>query len=445
MTAPDARAEPPIRLANEFTEVVVERVQTRNGARLRISVPSSGHQILLCPLELEALTWQDHELFSRLLQTPHGPEDGSPADAFAGTPGLMGWLEGKRALVVGAGSGIGRAVLEAFRSEGAQVAALELDEAKAERLAAELPGCVVSQGDATSLADARAAVRAVTDAFGGLDVLVNCVGIFDFYRSLADIADDQLDAAFDEVFAVNVKSQLVCVRAALPELRRAGGSVVLTVSTSGFYPGRGGVLYVASKFAVRGCVIALAHELAPEVRVNGVAPGGTLGTELTGPRSLGLADHVLDAAPGREEDLRRRTPLRVALTGEDHAGSYVFLASDRARGITGTVVHSDGGVGVNNAGPAKLAFQPGGALAHLDEAVPFARRSTRWGAGRGPSGGGAPLQDAGLGLLKPPSFGLLTAMVVTAQRTVPTYADLCISVTVQQSGHDKLRELQGKA
>jgi hypothetical protein len=67
-----------IRLANEFTEVVVERVQTRNGARLRISVPSSGHQILLCPLELEALTWQDHELFSRLLRTPHGPEDGSP-------------------------------------------------------------------------------------------------------------------------------------------------------------------------------------------------------------------------------------------------------------------------------------------------------------------------------------------------------------------------------
>ena len=258
----------------------------------------------------------------------------------------MAWLDGKRALVVGAGSGIGRAVLDAFRSEGAQVAALELDEAKAERLAAELPGCVVSQGDATALADSRAAVSAVTDAFGGLDVLVNCVGIFDFYRGLADIADDQLDAAFDEVFAVNVKSQLVSVRAALPELRRAGGSVVLTVSTSGFYPGRGGVLYVASKFAVRGCVIALAHELAPEVRVNGVAPGGTLGTELTGPRSLGLADHVLDAAPGREEDLRRRTPLQVALTGKDHAGSYVFLASDRSRGITGTVVHSDGGVGV---------------------------------------------------------------------------------------------------
>ena len=258
----------------------------------------------------------------------------------------MGWLDGKRALVVGAGSGIGRAVVTTFHAEGARVGALELDQAKARRLATEMPDCVVSRGDATSLADARAAVRVVTAALGGLDVLVNCVGIFDFYRGLADIDDDQLDAAFDEIFAVNVKSQLVSVRAALPELRAASGSVVLTVSTSGFYPGRGGVLYVASKFAVRGCVIALAHELAPEVRVNGVAPGGTLGTELTGPRSLGLAGQVLGATADREQDLRRRTPLQVALTGADHAGSYVFLASDRARGITGTVVHSDGGIGV---------------------------------------------------------------------------------------------------
>ena len=67
--------EPVIRLANEFTEVVVQRVRTRNGARLRISVPSSGRQIMLCPLELEALTWQGHELFSTLLKTPHGPEE----------------------------------------------------------------------------------------------------------------------------------------------------------------------------------------------------------------------------------------------------------------------------------------------------------------------------------------------------------------------------------
>ena len=64
-----------IKLGNEFTEVVVEPVRTRNGMRLRIFVPSSGRQIMLCPLELEALTWQGHEVFSALLSTPHGPED----------------------------------------------------------------------------------------------------------------------------------------------------------------------------------------------------------------------------------------------------------------------------------------------------------------------------------------------------------------------------------
>jgi hypothetical protein len=69
-----------IRLANEFSEVAVDLVQTRNGARLRISVPASGREILLCPLELEALTWQDHDFFARLLATPHGPEDDSPED-----------------------------------------------------------------------------------------------------------------------------------------------------------------------------------------------------------------------------------------------------------------------------------------------------------------------------------------------------------------------------
>lgn len=76
--------DPVIKIANEFTEVEVDRVRTRNGMRLRIFVPSSGRQILLCPLELEALTWQDHGLFSHLLATP-----GGPADAAGGSPDVI--------------------------------------------------------------------------------------------------------------------------------------------------------------------------------------------------------------------------------------------------------------------------------------------------------------------------------------------------------------------
>jgi NAD(P)-dependent dehydrogenase (short-subunit alcohol dehydrogenase family) len=265
---------------------------------------------------------------------------------------VTGWLDGRRALVVGAGSGIGRAVVDAFRGEGAQVAVLERDTAKCEKLALEIPGLPVVAGDATTRAANEAAVAAAVDAFGGLDVLVNCVGIFDFYRGIGELDADRIDDAFDEMFAVNVKSHIHSVKAALPALRESRGSVVLTESTSAYHPGRGGVLYVSSKFAVRGLVTALAHELAPEVRVNGVAPGGTVGTDLRGLGSLGLADRSLGTTPDRAAELAGRVPLRVALSGADHAWSYVFLASERSRGITGDVIHPDGGIAVK-AGSAR--------------------------------------------------------------------------------------------
>jgi 2,3-dihydroxy-2,3-dihydrophenylpropionate dehydrogenase len=262
---------------------------------------------------------------------------------------MPAWLDAKRALVVGGGSGIGRAVCEAFVAEGARVAALERSPAKCEQLRDELPGLVVVEGDATMPGDDRRAVDAAVAAFGGLDTLVNCVGVFDFYRGLSELDDDELTVGFDELFRSNVLSQLLVAKAALPALRtaRAGSSITLTVSTSGFYPGRGGVLYVGSKFAVRGLVVSLAHELAPTIRVNGVAPGGTLNTDLRGPAAFGLGERRLDDEPDRAEQMKRRTPLAVALDAADHAASYVFLASDRARGITGSFVHPDGGMSVS--------------------------------------------------------------------------------------------------
>ncbi|CAM4434748.1 Cis-toluene dihydrodiol dehydrogenase [Mycobacterium basiliense] len=260
------------------------------------------------------------------------------------------WLDSKRALVVGAGSGIGRAVLDAFRAEGAKVAVLEHDRAKCDRLRHELPQVPVIEGDATTRSANAHAVATAVQAFGGLDILINCVGVFDFYRGLTDIDADNLDAAFNEMFRTNVLSHLQSVKAAIPALRReAGSAIVLTESTSSFYPARGGVLYVSSKFAVRGLVAALAHELAPQIRVNGVAPGGTLNTDLRGLTSLGLDAIRLDDTPDRASDLAARTPLKVALTGEDHAWSYVFLASDRSRGITGETTHPDGGFGLSDA------------------------------------------------------------------------------------------------
>ncbi|MFT4286006.1 3-(cis-5,6-dihydroxycyclohexa-1,3-dien-1-yl)propanoate dehydrogenase [Nocardioides sp.] len=256
-----------------------------------------------------------------------------------------GWLKDKRALVVGGGSGIGRGVVDAFLAEGARVGVLEVDRAKCDSLSGRLPEVVVTRGDAVTAAANEEAVASVVGRFGGLDVLVSCVGIFDFYRPLAEIDVEDLDAAFDEMFAVNVKSMLHSVKAATPALRASRGNIILTESTSAYAPGRGGTLYVASKFAVRGLVTTLGYELAPEVRVNGVAPGGTLATDLRGLARLGLSDRRLDG-PDRAAELAGRNPLGVALSGADHAWSYVFLAADRARGISGRVVHSDGGMGI---------------------------------------------------------------------------------------------------
>ncbi|GFG96711.1 3-(cis-5,6-dihydroxycyclohexa-1,3-dien-1-yl)propanoate dehydrogenase [Mycobacterium timonense] len=272
---------------------------------------------------------------------------------------MAGWLEGKRALVVGAGSGIGRAVVDAFRDEGAKVAALERVREKCAALRGQLPDVPVVEGDATAYEANERAVAAAVNAFGGLDTLVNCVGIFDFYKGIGDIDPHDLPGAFDEMFRTNVLSHLQSVKAAIPALRdEAGSSIVLTESASSFYPGRGGALYVSSKFAVRGLVSALAHELAPGIRVNGVAPGGTLNTDLRGLGSLGLSDTRLDDSPGRAGEVAARTPLHVTLTGEDHAFSYVFLASDRSRGITGETVRPDGGFGLGAPKSDPIRTQP---------------------------------------------------------------------------------------
>lgn len=258
----------------------------------------------------------------------------------------MRWLEEKVALLIGGGSGIGRAVVDEFRVEGARVAVLELSGHKCEELDSLGPDVLAIEGDATLLADQKRAVAETVREFGKLDTLATFVGLFDYYKPLQDIPEEALSASFEEMFATNVESCLVAAKASLGELEESNGNIVFTVSTSGFYPGRGGALYVPSKFAVRGLVIQLAHELAPCVRVNGVAPGGTMGTDMRGLKALDLHEQALGDQPDREATLVARTPLQVAMYSKDHAGAYVYLASDRARGLTGVIINSDGGMGV---------------------------------------------------------------------------------------------------
>jgi NAD(P)-dependent dehydrogenase (short-subunit alcohol dehydrogenase family) len=256
----------------------------------------------------------------------------------------MGRLDGQVALVTGGGSGIGRAVVARFVEEGARVAVMERVAARADALRTEFgPKVVGVPGDASDLADNKRAVAETVAAFGQLDVFVGNAGIFDVYARIAELADDALTRAYDELFGVNVRGCIYGAKAALPALRQTGGSIIFTASVAGLNSGGGGALYTASKHAVVGLIRELAVELAPDIRVNGVAPGGTM-TDLRGLATLGSDDRSQFADPAIEERLRGGNPLRLALQPEDLAGAYVFLASRRdARGVTGTIVTVDGG------------------------------------------------------------------------------------------------------
>jgi len=255
----------------------------------------------------------------------------------------MGWLDGQVALVTGGGSGIGRAVVVQFIEEGARVGVMDRVASRAAELRAEFGDKILPlAGDVSRLADNSDAVAATVEAFGRLDVFVGNAGVFDVYAPILDFPEERLSAAFDELFGVNVKGVLFGAKAAYPELQKTGGSIVLTASVAGANSGGGGALYTASKHAVVGLVRQLAVEFGPGVRVNGVAPGGTM-TDLRGLKTLHQEGSSQFATPGMAERLASGNPLQLALQPDDIAGAYLFLASKSARGITGTIVTVDAG------------------------------------------------------------------------------------------------------
>jgi NAD(P)-dependent dehydrogenase (short-subunit alcohol dehydrogenase family) len=256
----------------------------------------------------------------------------------------MSRLDGQVALVTGGGSGIGRAVVARFVEEGARVGVMERVASRAEQLRAEFGDAVIGiAGDVSLIDDNRRAVAETVSAFGQLDVFVGNAGVFDVYAAFADLTEEAIAQAYEELFGVNVRGCIFGARAALPELRKTAGSMIFTASVAGLNSGGGGALYTATKHAVVGLIKELAVELGPDIRVNGVAPGGTM-TDLRGLATLHQDDSSQFANPAIADRLRAGNPLRMALQPDDLAGAYAFLASRRdARGITGSIITVDAG------------------------------------------------------------------------------------------------------
>jgi NAD(P)-dependent dehydrogenase (short-subunit alcohol dehydrogenase family) len=253
----------------------------------------------------------------------------------------VGMLENQIAVIVGGAGGIGRAVVARYLVEGAAVLAVDRDAGRVAALKRDLAHDRLHTltADATSWETSVQMVDEAVRRFGGLDVLVSCVGIYDHAVRLVDIPGARLAQAFDECFRGNVGSLLLNIRAAIPQLAARQGRVVVTGSFASYRTSGGGVLYTAAKHAVRGLVSQLAFELAPKIRVNGVAPG-VAPTVMAGLGTLGQIprDSLL---PGTHEQL----PLEAIPATEAYGAIYALLGSASDSSVmTGSMVVADSGL-----------------------------------------------------------------------------------------------------
>ena len=247
-------------------------------------------------------------------------------------------LEGRVALVSGAGSGIGQGIAEVFAEHGAKIGLLEIDEERGRETLARIRSAggeaLLSIGDVSREEDVKRAVAATLDAYGSLHHLVNNAGIV-----LVKPLEDCTEAEWDHVMAVNVKSIFLTVKHALAALKKAEGATIVNMASVSSFVGQGNTpSYVASKGAVMMLTKALALDYARfDIRVNCICPGIT---------DTPLFRYHVSKTPDPEATLESRAarvPLGRFLTPHDIARAALYLSTDDSSGITGIAHLVDAG------------------------------------------------------------------------------------------------------
>jgi 3-oxoacyl-[acyl-carrier protein] reductase len=251
-------------------------------------------------------------------------------------------LRDKVVIVTGAGAGIGRATAKRFAAEGCRVAAWDVNEATQADLVRELESAgeqaLFRKTDVTSGRDVEEAVGQVIGRWGRVDVLVNNAGITRDAQLIkwkdGTVAGTMTDQAFEQVVSVNLRGVFLCARAVAPYMMRNGGGVILNASSVvGLYGNFGQTNYAATKAGVIAFAQTWSRELAKfNIRVNAVAPGF-------------IATEMVQKMPEKViQSMVSHTPLGRMGKPEDVAEAYLWLASDAASFITGTVLSVDGGL-----------------------------------------------------------------------------------------------------
>jgi 2-hydroxycyclohexanecarboxyl-CoA dehydrogenase len=242
-------------------------------------------------------------------------------------------LTGKNAVVTGGASGIGLAACQRLARDGAAIAIWDINEAAAQRAAADLVAAggraIACRVDVSKRANVNAALERVHAELGPVHILVNNAGVTDFTPFL-EVTED----LWDRIMSVNLKSMLTCTQAVLPDMLAAGWGRVINVSSSSAQTGAARMVpYAASK----GGVIAFTKALAMEVAANGVTvnnvPPGFIDTPMLRASEIGQKVDVIAAS----------SPMKRPGRPEDIAAAVAFLASDEAGYITGLTLGVNGG------------------------------------------------------------------------------------------------------
>ena len=238
----------------------------------------------------------------------------------------MAGLAGKVAIVTGAASGIGKATVELFRSEGATVVGADVGE------------CADVRADAGDEAQVKRLIEQVAAEHGRLDIMFANAGVSGGFASIAEqTADD-----WAEILRVNLIGPFLAIKYAAPLMRTRGGSIICTASVAGLRSGAGGAAYSASKAGVINLVQTAAQQLSGTgIRVNAICPG-LIETGMTQP----IYDLARDR--GQEKRIGELNPAQRGGEPAEIAQAALFLASDASSYVNGTALVVDGGLATSH-------------------------------------------------------------------------------------------------